>query len=59
MPMVKITTHRQPWTDSRPLQHGESVDVTSEQAADLIASGFAELAEPQDAAPARRRRSAS
>lgn len=49
MPRIKITTDRQPWAAGRPLDNGEEIDVTDDEAEALVANGFAEII---DAAPA-------
>lgn len=40
---IKCTSARLPWTDERPLQKDEVVDVYKEVADALIKAGFAEL----------------
>jgi hypothetical protein len=54
MPLIKIITDRQPWAAGSPHDNGAEIEVDAEEAAVLVANGFAEAV----AAP-RRRRAAS
>ena len=52
MPLIKIITDRQPWAAGSPRENGADVEVAAEEAAVLVANGFAEAVA---AAPRRRR----
>lgn len=56
MTRIKITTDRQPWAAGMPHDMGAEIDVPADEAAALIANGFAEAV--GDAAPPPRRRRA-
>jgi hypothetical protein len=66
VPTIKITTPRRVWVDGAPRDLGDEVDVSADEAAALVALGFAEIkaalraaAAPvadDEPAPARRRR---
>jgi hypothetical protein len=66
MPTIKITTPRRVWVDGAPRDLGDEVDVSADEAAALVALGFAEIkaaaraaAAPvgdDEPAPTRRRR---
>jgi hypothetical protein len=66
VPIIKITTSRRVWVDGAPRDLGDEVDVSADEAAALVALGFAEIkAAPRAAAapiasdepaPTRRRR---
>lgn len=43
MPTIKITTDRQPWAAGHPQPMGAEVEVSDEDAAVLVANGFAEI----------------
>lgn len=57
MPNIKVITSRRPWTSTGPLELGEEAEVSDEDAAALVANGFAELVDAP-APPRRRSRSA-
>jgi hypothetical protein len=52
MPLIKITTDRQPWAAGSPHDKGAEVEVDADEAAALVANGFAEMVA---AAPRKRR----
>lgn len=66
MPIIKITTPRRVWVDGAPRDLGDEIDVSADEAAALVALGFAEIkaaaraaAAPvadDEPAPTRRRR---
>lgn len=56
MPTIKITSARQPWVADRPQPLGAEVDVSDEDAAILVANGFAEIISAATAKTATRRR---
>lgn len=58
MPTIKITTDRQPWVADQPQTLGAEVDVSDEDAAVLVANGFAEITGAAPKPAARRRRTA-
>jgi hypothetical protein len=43
MPTIKITTPRRVWVDGAPRDLGDEVDVSADEAAALVALGFAEI----------------
>lgn len=43
MPTIKITTDRQPWVADQPQPMGAEVEASDEDAAVLVANGFAEI----------------
>lgn len=51
MPLIKITTDRQPWAAGSPQDKGAEIEVDADEAAALVANGFAEML----AAPRKRR----
>lgn len=57
MPTIKITSARQPWAAGLPQPMGAEVEVSDEDAAILVANGFAEITSAAAAkTPAARRR---
>lgn len=56
MPTIKITTDRQPWVADQPQMLGAEVEVSDEDAAVLVANGFAEIIGAATPKPATRRR---
>lgn len=56
MPTIKITSARQPWAAGRPQPLGAEVEVSDEDAAILVANGFAEIISAATAKTATRRR---
>lgn len=63
MPVIKITTDRQPWAAGSPHDKGAEVEVSAEEADVLVKAGFAEILSGSktadaDAAPRRRRATA-
>jgi hypothetical protein len=52
MPLIKIITDRQPWAAGSPHDNGAEVEVDADEAAVLVANGFAEAVA---AAPRKRR----
>lgn len=56
MPTIKITTDRQPWVADQPQTLGAEVEVSDEDAAVLVANGFAEIIGAATPKPATRRR---
>jgi len=55
---IKITTDRQPWAAGRPHDNGAEVEVDADEAAALIAAGFAVALDGAEEAPTPRRRRA-
>lgn len=51
MPLIRIITNRQPWAAGSPRDNGAEVDVEADEAAALVANGFAEVV----ASPRKRR----
>jgi len=43
VPIIKITTPRRVWVDGAPRDLGDEVDVSADEAAALVALGFAEI----------------
>jgi hypothetical protein len=66
VPTIKITTPRRVWVDGAPRDLGDEVDVSADEAAALVALGFAEIkataraavapVADDEPAPTRRRR---
>jgi len=56
MPTIKITSARQPWAAGHPQPLGAEVEVSDEDAAVLVANGFAEIISATTAKTAARRR---
>ena len=56
MPTIKITSARQPWAAGHPQPLGAEVEVSDEDAAVLVANGFAEIISAATAKTATRRR---
>lgn len=54
MANIKVITSRRPWASTGPLELGAEVEVSDEDAAALVANGFAELVDAP-APPSRRR----
>lgn len=54
MPLIRIITNRQPWAAGSPRDNGAEVDVEADEAAALVANGFAEVV-----ASSRKRRATS
>lgn len=59
MPMIKITTDRRPWAAGQPRNKGDEVELNDDEAAVLVANGFAEMLTPAKAEAAPRRRRAA
>lgn len=57
MPNIKVITSRRPWSSTGPLELGAEVEVSDEDAAALVAKGFAELVDAPAPPPRRRSRS--
>ena len=57
MPKIKVTTTRRPWTATGPLELGDEVLVSDDEAEALVANGFAEVI--GEAAPKRRAKAAA
>jgi hypothetical protein len=56
MPTIKIISARQPWAAGLPQPMGAEVEVSDEDAAVLVANGFAEITSAAAKPAARRRR---
>lgn len=56
MPTIKITSARQPWAAGQPQPMDAEVEVSDEDAAVLVANGFAEIISAAAKTTTRRRR---